>query len=235
MTPEEFYRRMMPYALAVSQQTGVDPRIVIAQSAIETGYGRSAPQNNFFGIKGPGGTYTTTEYGPQGKYTTQDSFRGYGSMAESAADYADFINKNPRYKDFRSAQGLDAQLAALQKSGYATDPNYSAKVGGLAKRIVLDPSVQPAQFNAAANPATPGLMSPSQIPQNIMNKMQSGVAAPWTEKLGMAPTTANTMGNIGGLLAAMSGGAQPVAPPAPAYENRPDPRKLEELFGGLLA
>lgn len=172
MTPEEFYRQMMPYALSVSQQTGVDPRIVIAQSAIETGYGKHAPGNNFFGIKGQGGTYKTTEYGPNGPYTINDSFRGYNSMGDSAMDYAKFINTNPRYTDFRNAQGMDAQLAALQKSGYATDPNYSAKVGSIAKNISLDPNVA-----AAGTPAQPTNVG-SMIAQKLGATMPSAAPMP---------------------------------------------------------
>lgn len=248
MTREEFIRQMMPYAMSVSQQTGIDPRIVIAQSALETGYGRSAPNNNFFGIKGPGQKLTTSEFGPGGFYKTQDSFRTYGSMADSAQGYADFINKNPRYRDLKSAQGLDAQLAALQKSGYATDPNYGSKVGSIARNITIDPSIA-GSAPPAATPATfmgmpsrPVTPTPSTAaaapatPQTLMGRLQSGTPSPLATSLGMSAPTANTVGNIGGLLSAMlGGGSQPAAQAPAGYENRPDPRKLEELFGGLLA
>jgi hypothetical protein len=138
----QFIQQLYPYALEASRATGVDPRIIIAQSAQETGWGRSAPNFNFFGIKShgqPGGaTLATTEVGPGGAYRANESFRRYGSAEESVKDYADFINRNPRYEGFRTAQGLEPQLAALQKSGYATDPNYSRAVGDIAKRINLN-------------------------------------------------------------------------------------------------
>lgn len=138
---KRFIQQMMPYAIEASRLTGVDPRIIIGQAAIETGFGKSAPGQNYFGIKShgtPGGkTLSTSEYGDGGMYRTADSFRQYGSMADSAADYAKFINENQRYSGLRQAQGLDAQLAELQKSGYATDPNYSAKVGSIARDINL--------------------------------------------------------------------------------------------------
>jgi hypothetical protein len=138
----QFIQQLYPYALEASRATGVDPRIIIAQSAQETGWGRSAPNFNFFGIKShgqPGGaTLATTEVGPGGAYRANESFRRYGSAEESVKDYADFINRNPRYEGFRTAQGLEPQLAALQKSGYATDPNYSRSVGDIAKRINLN-------------------------------------------------------------------------------------------------
>ena len=54
MTPDQFYAQYIPYAQSVSQRTGLDPRLVLAQSALETGYGKSAPGMNFFGIKSHG-------------------------------------------------------------------------------------------------------------------------------------------------------------------------------------
>jgi hypothetical protein len=156
---KRFIQQMMPYALEASRATGVDPRIIIGQAAIETGFGKSAPGQNYFGIKShgaPGGkTLSTSEYGDGGMYRTADSFRQYGSMADSAADYAKFINENQRYSGLRQAQGLDAQLAELQKSGYATDPNYSAKVGSIARDINFLDGTAVAPAVAAATPAAP--------------------------------------------------------------------------------
>ena len=140
-TPEEFFARMLPYARKVSERTGIDPRVIIAQAALETGYGQSAPNNNYFGIKstGQGGqTLPTTEY-VNGKPVQMDqSFRTYGDMGQSAEDYGSFILKNPRYADVLSATGLDEQIAALGKSGYATDPNYAAKLKNIAGKINLN-------------------------------------------------------------------------------------------------
>jgi len=79
----QFFQTMMPHALAASQATGVDPRIIIAQSALETGYGRHAPGNNYFGIKATGQqigqTLPTNEYGANGMYSTTSRFRTYDS------------------------------------------------------------------------------------------------------------------------------------------------------------
>jgi hypothetical protein len=140
-TREEFFARMLPYARKVSERTGIDPRVIIAQAALETGYGKSAPNNNYFGIKstGQGGqTLPTTEY-VNGKPVQMDqSFRTYGDMGQSAEDYGSFMLKNPRYADVLSATGLDEQIAALGKSGYATDPNYAAKLKNIAGKINLN-------------------------------------------------------------------------------------------------
>lgn len=141
---QEFIDMLMPAAIEASQRTGIDPRIIVAQAAQETGWGRSAPGNNFFGIKshgqGGGRTLNTHEYVDGQRVNTADSFRTFGSPEDSVQGYADFITSNPRYKPLMEARGLDDQLAALQASGYATDPNYANSVGSIARSIPANPS-----------------------------------------------------------------------------------------------
>lgn len=137
----EFVQAMAPHAQQVSQQTGLDPRLVIAQGALESGWGKSAPGNNFFGIKShgqPGGqTLPTSEVVNGQPVRINDSFRQYGGMGESAQGYADFLQKNKRYQPMLGAQGMEAQIAALGKSGYATDPNYASKVASIARSLQM--------------------------------------------------------------------------------------------------
>ena len=144
---DAFIEAMMPHALRVSEMTGLDPRLVIAQAAQETGWGRSAPGNNFFGIKSHGkaggATHGTHEYVNGQRVNIRDSFRQYGDMGESADGYAEFLKTNPRYRAMLSARDLDGQLDALGRSGYATDPNYARSVGSIARGITV-PSAQPA-------------------------------------------------------------------------------------------
>ena len=139
MTPEQFYAQYLPYARSVSQRTGLDPRLVLAQSALETGYGKSAPNMNFFGIKShgrKGGSTLGTQEFEGGRMVQQPaSFRGYETPEQSFADYGDFITSNPRYKGVLEADGLEAQIAAMAKSGYATDPNYGSKLASIASRF----------------------------------------------------------------------------------------------------
>ena len=132
---KSFIDSIWPQAVIAGKRTGVDPTVIVGQAALETGWGKSAPNNNYFGLKGPGGNQTTKEF-LNGKWVTiTDSFKGYSSMADSVKGYADFITSNPRYSDFMSGKTIEDQLAALQKSGYATDPNYGAKVGSIANSI----------------------------------------------------------------------------------------------------
>lgn len=138
---EEFVSQMMPYAMQVSEQTGIDPRIIIAQGALESGWGKSAPGNNYFGIKShgkPGGqTLATNEVVNGQTQRINDSFRTFGGMGESVQGYGEFMRENPRYRPMMEAQGLDAQIQALGESGYATDPNYASKIRSIATGVPI--------------------------------------------------------------------------------------------------
>ena len=193
MTPEEFYAQYMPYAQGVSQRTGLDPRLVLAQAALETGYGKSAPNSNFFGIKShgrPGGQTLQTSEFEGGRMVGQPaSFRGYESPAQSFQDYGEFIMSNPRYEGVRSADGLGEQIVAMANSGYATDPQYGAKLASIATRFDPDsPAIigadamraigkQP-QGRARTQGAAP-MMQEEQQPRGLLGtlgiqKMQEG-------------------------------------------------------------
>lgn len=165
---QKFIETIMPHALAASQATGVDPRIIIGQAAIETGWGKSAPGNNYFGIKSHGqaggNTMATTEIVNGQPVRVRDSFRAYASPGDSVAGYAEFLKNNPRYRPMMAAQGLDNQLSALQASGYATDPNYSAKVGSVARGIQI---AQPSMGAQDGGDVLAGGAGPSSTPTPV--------------------------------------------------------------------
>ncbi|OQP87577.1 hypothetical protein BTR14_03130 [Rhizobium rhizosphaerae] len=177
-----FVNALLPAAIEQGKRTGVDPRIIVAQAAQETGWGKSAPGNNFFGIKSHGqdggNSLMTTEYVNGQPVKQRDSFRAYNSPEDSVRGYGDFITSNPRYKPFREAQGLDAQLEALQASNYATDPNYSRSVGAIARGIKLPNEVasldggagmggQPKTAAQAIEAQAPQQMPAMQPPRNV--------------------------------------------------------------------
>ena len=176
MTPQEFYSQYLPHAEKVSNQTGLDPRLVLAQAALETGYGKSAPNMNFFGIKSHGKkggqTLQTSEF-EGGKMVGQPaSFRGYGSPDQSFQDYANFLKSNPRYEGVLSAKGLDGQIAAMADSGYATDPDYGAKLANIAGKF--DPSSAPiiaSDTMRVLGKQQNGLLGTAQAANNTESKM----------------------------------------------------------------
>lgn len=133
---EEFIAELYPTAIEVGKEIGVDPRIIVAQAAIETGWGKHAPGNNYFGIKShgmSGGQVLTTKEVVNGKtITIKDSFRSFESPKDSVRGYGEFIKANPRYREFSSAKSLEDQVQALGRSGYATDPNYANKIYSIA-------------------------------------------------------------------------------------------------------
>lgn len=151
---QQFIAEMMPHAQRIAQRTGLDPRLIIAQAAQETGWGRSAPGNNYFGIKShgkSGGNRLATNEVVNGQTVrVRDSFRSYSDMGASADGYAEFLRTNPRYKAMLAAGDLDGQLAALGRSGYATDPNYASTVGSIARSITLPGTPQKSAGPAAA-------------------------------------------------------------------------------------
>ncbi len=140
-----FIASIMPQAQRVAAQTGLDPRLVAAQAALESNFGKSAPGNNLFGIKGAGTPISTMESVNGQMVPTKASFASYDSPDASFDGYGKLMSGS-RYAGVRGAQGLDAQLDALGKSGYATDPNYAAKVGAIARGIQAP---QPAQGQTA--------------------------------------------------------------------------------------
>jgi hypothetical protein len=137
----DFFRNMLPYARRVSELTGIDPRLVLAQSALETGYGRSTPNFNFFGIKAPqgqGASLMTSEFENGQMVSRNEPFRTYESPAGSFQDYANLMLRAPRYRPVLEARTLEDQIAAMAASGYATDPEYGSKLSQIASGINLD-------------------------------------------------------------------------------------------------
>ncbi|EKU82885.1 flagellar protein FlgJ [Massilia sp. UYP32] len=142
-----FQEKLHEHAHAAEQSTGIPAKFMLGQAALETGWGKrmiknadGTSSNNLFGIKaGPSwkgkvATAVTTEYVNGKPQTKVEKFRAYDSPADSFRDYARLIANNPRYEKV-IASGGDAEAFAkgLQRAGYATDPNYAAKLTRLIK------------------------------------------------------------------------------------------------------
>jgi flagellar protein FlgJ len=137
---EAFIQNFGPMIAEVSRRTGINPELVAAHAALESGWGKKTAGNNMMGIKGKGVTVGTWEDTPQGRVSIKDSFRAYPSKMASLLDYANLMNKN--FPEVGKARTTREQVAALDKSAYATDKNQAAKLGAIAKDIAGMPSFQ---------------------------------------------------------------------------------------------
>ena len=131
LSKEEFYKTYYPIVADSVKGTGLHPEVVMAQMAVESGWGGSGlttKHNNFFGIKShgkSGGVEMNTQEERGGKRVNQKSdFRTYNTPEESVKDYVNFIQTNPRYKKVLAAKTPEEQADALGKSGYSTSSNY---------------------------------------------------------------------------------------------------------------
>jgi peptidoglycan hydrolase FlgJ len=146
---DDFLRTMRPHAEQAAREIGVDPDALLAQAALETGWGRSVPCNaqgdcsfNLFGIKAgsqwSGATVNvpTLEFEEGVPVRKVERFRAYDSPADSFRDYAALIRDSSRYASARGAgDNVEAFAAALQQGGYATDPNYAQKIAAVADEV----------------------------------------------------------------------------------------------------
>jgi flagellum-specific peptidoglycan hydrolase FlgJ len=138
---DAFIAAYTPVAKEVAEDLGVSYKIVLAQAALESGWGKSVKGNGLMGIKShgeEGGVDVVTHEVINGKKVrVTDSFRQYDSPEDSIRGYGKFLKANSRYRHFlrAGAENQDAQLSALQSSGYASDPLYSQKLKNIIKGI----------------------------------------------------------------------------------------------------
>lgn len=146
---EDFVRAVTPAAEKAAAQLGVDPELVVAHAALESGWGRSLPADasgrtsfNLFGIKadsrwnGNAATARTHEFSAGRMEEVSASFRAYGSPEQSMQDYVDFLKSSPRYAGALNTGGDATAFArGLQRGGYATDPDYVSKLTAVAAQL----------------------------------------------------------------------------------------------------
>jgi flagellar protein FlgJ len=148
---QQFLASIKPWTQETGARLGVAPEIVAAHAALESGWGQrplrqgtGADTNNLFGIKAGGkwqgdvASNVTTEYevGSGTALKKTERFRSYPDQASAFRDYAQVLLDNPRYRAALNT-GADAGAFAqgLARGGYATDPNYAAKLTQLATRL----------------------------------------------------------------------------------------------------
>ncbi|MGB1238945.1 MAG: flagellar assembly peptidoglycan hydrolase FlgJ [Pseudomonadales bacterium] len=139
---KEFVEKLLPLAEQVAGELGVDPKVLLAQAALETGWGKHMVRNadgsnsyNLFNIK-PGSRWqgdtassSTLEFKDGVMQRENAHFRAYASYEDSFKDYVQFLKGSPRYsRALESAADPVQYLNLLQRAGYATDPKYADKI-----------------------------------------------------------------------------------------------------------
>jgi flagellar protein FlgJ len=147
-TPEEFINLLMPKVKKAGAELGVEPELIIAQAALETGWGsrviadeNGKSSNNLFNIKAGAGwrgesiSTRTLEHMDGTFKPVMDEFRRYESLEESIEDYVKFIQSGSRYQEVLDARNGAEYLDKLQRAGYATDPSYADKILSVYEKI----------------------------------------------------------------------------------------------------
>lgn len=138
----QFVEKLWQPAIAAQRETGVPAAFIIGQAALETGWGKheirkpdGSSGHNLFGIKasahwrGESTAAMTTEYVAGKAAKVSENFRTYASYADSLRDWAQLMVRSPRYSAVvRDGQTVAGFTQGLQKAGYATDPDYAAKL-----------------------------------------------------------------------------------------------------------
>ncbi len=136
-----FAANVWPHAESASRTTGIPAQFMVAQAALESGWGKSEPRwadgrpsYNLFGIKA--GTQwqgavveaSTTEFVSGVSEKRTERFRAYSSYAEAFEDYAKLLSQSPRYANVVGSRDANSFAQGLQNAGYATDPAYASKL-----------------------------------------------------------------------------------------------------------
>ncbi|MCG8292982.1 flagellar assembly peptidoglycan hydrolase FlgJ [Pseudomonas entomophila] len=151
---DAFVATMLPMAEQAAKRIGIDPRYLVAQAALETGWGKSVMRNpdgssshNLFGIKATGSWQggearaITSEF-RNGQFVKETAaFRSYDSYQDSFHDLVSLLQNNSRYQDaVKAADKPEQFVRELQKAGYATDPNYASKISQIARQMKSEQS-----------------------------------------------------------------------------------------------
>ena len=165
MSPKEFIKQYKPFALKSEKKTGISHLFILAQAALESGWGERGVGNNFFGIKVPKNLVSSTpnekkqllrttevlssanavfpkifsiKKRTDGKYTyiVLDWFRKYDTPEECFTDHAQFFFRNKRYAKALEVKADPYKFAEeVAKAGYATAPDYANSLKKIIKML----------------------------------------------------------------------------------------------------
>ncbi|CAI2577998.1 hypothetical protein AKUH1B104J_04330 [Apilactobacillus kunkeei] len=182
LTADNFISTISPIAQSIANSNNLYASTMVAQAALESGYGTSyltQIANNLFGIKsfdGTGVKLKTSEYNSNGQaYSTYAYFKSYNSLMDSLQGYANFLTVNSRYANVFKSQAKDGFEAAsnIQKDGYATDPSYATKLINLIKTYnltALDGNTSSTNTNTNTNTSSTPSTNSSSNTTNTNNQ-----------------------------------------------------------------
>lgn len=145
----EFLGSIAPWARQAADRLGVDPDLIAAHAALESGWGRQPLRtpdgrdtHNLFSLKasprwvGESASVATTEYEQGVAQARTEKFRSYADKADAFEDYTRLLRSSPRYQDVLNT-GSDARAfaQALARGGYATDPAYADKLVQVSRQV----------------------------------------------------------------------------------------------------
>ncbi len=149
-TAKEFVQRFLPFAKTAGHELGVKPQAILAQAALESGWGKhqikladGSPSHNLFGIKannnwqGKVAEVHTTEYIDGVAQRRIERFKAYDSVKDAFQDYTGLLKSAPRYRSVLNSGETENFAQGLQKAGYATDPQYAVKINSIADSSLL--------------------------------------------------------------------------------------------------
>lgn len=158
----EFAADVWPHANRAASRLGVAPEAILAQAALETGwgehvmrYGDGSNSHNLFGIKAGGDWHggsvvrNTLEVSDGVTEVVRARFRAYPDLEATFSDYTRLLSEQPRYRSVTGSQDIASFASALQEAGYATDPHYADKIVRIAGSERLKSAVQALKESAA--------------------------------------------------------------------------------------
>lgn len=132
----DFVQQMTNAYATELQRRGYDPAFaeyLVAQDALESGWGKhQSGKNNFGGIKGKGSARQTKEWDGKKMITITDSFRDFDNLQDYINYKIDLVG-NSRYNVF--AYSPNQYFSRVKAGGYATDPNYVSKMNQMLNSV----------------------------------------------------------------------------------------------------
>jgi flagellar protein FlgJ len=139
---QHFVETIEPAAQSIAKKLGVPTEYIVAQAALETGWGQhvmfdgdGSNSHNLFGIKArseqawSGRSLVIDSMEVQGGIAkpVKSTFKMYDSYEHALQDYGRLLQE-PRYQSANHAASIEKFGTALQQAGYATDPEYAQKL-----------------------------------------------------------------------------------------------------------